>query len=169
MQDCFAQFVEDENTDLFAQSPEHQRAPFANAVDGPSAEDALFDRFQQGESAWLSTCCGVPSALDSVTDFPERAHLICPLGSTDLQSLLKCMTGLSAFGSAVQYAFHQVHQLLQCPAGFQILLGWTQSSNKGDLWIWSPDFFKCVTRVMIYLGSLHGNPPDQMLSWTDYL
>lgn len=91
MQDCFAHFAEDENTDLFAQSPERQRAPFADAVDGPSAEDALFGRFQQGESAWLSTCCGVPSALDSVTDFRERANLISPLGYTDLHSLLTCM------------------------------------------------------------------------------
>ncbi len=91
MQDCFAQFAEEENTDLFAQSPEHQRAPFADAVDGPSAEDALFGKFQQGESAWSSTCYGVPSALDKVTDSPERSNLICPLGCTDLQSLLKCM------------------------------------------------------------------------------
>ncbi len=91
MQDCFAQFAEDENTDLFAQSPEPQRAPFADAVDGPSAEDALFGRFQQGESACSSTCCGGPSALDSVTGVLERSNLICSRGCTDLQSLLKCM------------------------------------------------------------------------------
>ncbi|KAL0034755.1 hypothetical protein WJX77_005927 [Trebouxia sp. C0004] len=54
MQDCFAQFAEDENTDLFAQSPKPQQPPFAEAVDGPSAEEALFDRFQQ-DSGWLDT------------------------------------------------------------------------------------------------------------------
>ncbi len=91
VQDCFAQFPEDQNKDLFAQSPERQRAPFADALDGPSAEDALFGRFQQGESACSSTCYGVPSALDSVKGFLERSNLICPLGCNDLQCLLKCM------------------------------------------------------------------------------
>ena len=71
MQDCFAQFADDESKHLFAQSPERQRAPFADAVDGPSAEDALFDRLQQGEAACSSTCYGVPSALDSVTGLLE--------------------------------------------------------------------------------------------------
>ncbi|KAL0028623.1 hypothetical protein WJX79_006119 [Trebouxia sp. C0005] len=54
MQDRFAHFAEEENTDLLAQSPECQRDPFADAFDGPSAEDALFDRLQQ-DSAWLDT------------------------------------------------------------------------------------------------------------------
>lgn len=91
MHDCFAQFAQDENKDLFAQSPERQPAPFADAVDGPSAEEALFDRLQQGESAWSRTWCGVPSAFDSVTGFLERSNLICTLGCNDLQSLLKCI------------------------------------------------------------------------------
>jgi len=82
MQDCLTPFAEDENTDLFAQSPERQRAPFADAVDGPSAEDALFGRFQQGESACLEVHAVVDPLLwrvsqaslkDQILHVPEDA------------------------------------------------------------------------------------------------